>query len=124
MFLCLFMVSHNISYAESIETKAKTAIIVDGDNGQILYEKNANESLPPASMTKMMTQYLVLEEIAKGKIAWDTKKGIREYAYCISNENNFYGIVLKKLKDKYQWKQIHVLVSMHIGIQIKIIFLE
>src|SRR5699024_12076560 len=91
MFLCLFMVSHNISYDELIETKAKTAISVDGDNGQILYEKNANESTPPASMTKMMTQYLVLEEIAKGKIAWDTKTGISEYAYWISNENNFSG---------------------------------
>src|SRR5690625_350028 len=106
MFLCLFMVSHNISYAESIETKAKTAIIVDGDNGQILYEKNANESLPPASMTKMMTQYLVLEEIAKGKIAWDTKTGISEYAYWISNENNFSGIGLNKKKE-YSMKSIY-----------------
>src|SRR5699024_10498439 len=81
-------------------------IIVDGDNGQILYEKNANESLPPASMTKMMTQYLVLEEIAKGKIAWDTKTGISEYAYWISNEKNFSGIGLKKKKE-YSVKSLY-----------------
>src|SRR5699024_7256137 len=99
MFLCLFMVSHNISYAESIETKAKTAIIVDGDNGQSIYEKNANESLPPASMTKMMTQYLVIEEIAKGKIAWDTKTRISEYAYWISNEKNLSLIAINKKKE-------------------------
>ncbi|MDY0394733.1 hypothetical protein RWE15_10070 [Virgibacillus halophilus] len=40
-------------------------MLVDADSGKILYEKNADQALPPASMTKMMTEYIVLEAIKK-----------------------------------------------------------
>jgi D-alanyl-D-alanine carboxypeptidase (penicillin-binding protein 5/6) len=64
---------HNV-HAEAgdpLGIAAKSAILVDADSGKILYEKNADEPLPPASMTKMMTEYLVLDAISQGKINWN-----------------------------------------------------
>lgn len=45
----------------------KSAILIERDTGKILYEKNANQELPPASMTKIMTMLLIMEAIDKGK---------------------------------------------------------
>lgn len=50
---------------------AKAALLVDLGTGQILYEQNADEALPPASTTKIMTALLVLEAIEKGQFSAD-----------------------------------------------------
>ena len=47
---------------------AKSWILIDANTGKILVEQNANEQLPPASLTKMMTSYVVAGEMASGKI--------------------------------------------------------
>src|SRR5699024_170110 len=78
-----------LSEAKSLDTKAKTAIIVDADTGKVLFEKDADKALPPASMTKMMTEYIVLEQINKGDLSWDTTTEISDYAYNISANNAF-----------------------------------
>lgn len=52
------------------EIKAKSAILVEASTGKILYEKNAHEKLPPASITKIMTELLTLEAIESGKLKW------------------------------------------------------
>lgn len=50
---------------------AKSAILVDTANGNILYEKNADEIIPPASMTKLFALYVVDEEVSAGNLAYD-----------------------------------------------------
>ena len=50
------------------EIEAKSAILIDADTGTVLYSKNENEALPPASVTKIMTLLLVAEAIADEKI--------------------------------------------------------
>ncbi|MBO8155615.1 MAG: D-alanyl-D-alanine carboxypeptidase [Bacillaceae bacterium] len=82
--------------AQPADIQAESAILVDFETGKILYEKNADVALPPASMTKMMTEYLVLEAIHEGKISWDTTTEISDYAYDISYNNDFSGIGLRK----------------------------
>lgn len=52
--------------AESIETSAKQAIIIDYKTGTVLLEKNADELMAPSSMTKLMTAYLVFEKLKEG----------------------------------------------------------
>lgn len=84
---------------DPLDLNAESAILVDGNTGQILYEKNADVALPPASMTKMMTEYLVLEAIDEGKISWDTTTQISDYAYSISANVLFSGIGLTQNKD-------------------------
>jgi len=52
---------------------ANSYILVDADSGRVLVEHNADKQLPPASLTKMMTAYLVEAEIAKGNITPEDK---------------------------------------------------
>lgn len=54
-----------------IDLKADAAILIDADTGQVLYELNADTPRPPASMTKLMTEYIVLEEISNNRLSWD-----------------------------------------------------
>jgi serine-type D-Ala-D-Ala carboxypeptidase (penicillin-binding protein 5/6) len=57
--------------ATDLKLDVKSAILMEASTGQILYETQADVPLPPASMTKMMTEYLVLENISSGKLKWD-----------------------------------------------------
>ncbi|HZK19721.1 MAG TPA: D-alanyl-D-alanine carboxypeptidase family protein [Treponemataceae bacterium] len=54
---------------KNIEVAAESAIMINLANGDILFEKNADEVIPPASMTKLVVMYVVFEEIAAGKIS-------------------------------------------------------
>jgi D-alanyl-D-alanine carboxypeptidase (penicillin-binding protein 5/6) len=49
----------------------KSALLMDAATGTVLYEKNAHEALPPASVTKIMTMLLIMEAIDSGKIRWE-----------------------------------------------------
>ena len=57
--------------AVELDIDGKSALLMDVSTGTILYEKNAHEALPPASVTKIMTMLLIMEAIASGKIGWD-----------------------------------------------------
>ncbi|MCL1632221.1 D-alanyl-D-alanine carboxypeptidase [Sporolactobacillus sp. CPB3-1] len=82
--------------ADPLGVKAKSAILIDFNSGQILYEKNADKVYPPASMTKMMTEYLVMQALHAKKITWDTKVSISDYAYQVSQNRSFSNVPLKK----------------------------
>ena len=56
------------------------AIVMDARTGEVLYEKNANTRLHPASLTKMMTLYIVFQEIEAGNLSLDTKVTVSDYA--------------------------------------------
>ena len=57
-------------YALDLAPNSLSAIIIDM-NGNVLYEKNSHEKLPPASMTKMMSMLLIIEGIESGMLNWD-----------------------------------------------------
>ena len=48
-------------------------IVIEQDTGKVLFDKNPNEKLPPASMTKIMTMLLIMEQVAKGKLKLNDK---------------------------------------------------
>lgn len=56
------------------------AIVMDGRTGEVLYEKNADTRLHPASLTKMMTLYITFQEIEAGRLTLDTKVTVTKYA--------------------------------------------
>lgn len=56
-------------------------VLMDADSGQILRERNGNEALPPASITKLMTAYLTFEALQSGKIRLEDKVSISQLAY-------------------------------------------
>ena len=53
------------------EVAAKSAFLMDIATGTVLYENNAHEKLPPASVTKVMTMLLIMEAIADGRLRWE-----------------------------------------------------
>jgi len=57
--------------AVELDVEGKSALLMDVTTGTVLYEKNAHEALPPASVTKVMTMLLIMEAIDSGKIGWD-----------------------------------------------------
>lgn len=59
------------SYADGPDIAAPSAILIDAATGTVLYEKNADERLAPASVTKIMTLLLVMEALDQGKIGWE-----------------------------------------------------
>lgn len=69
----LFAGAPQAKAAETVDLglNVRSAILMDAATGQVLFTLNENEVLPPASMAKMMTEYLVMEQIEAGKISWD-----------------------------------------------------
>ncbi len=59
---------------------AKSAILIEASTGEVLFEKNADEKLVPASMTKMMSMLLILEAIENGVLKWDQVITVSENA--------------------------------------------
>ena len=57
--------------AEDLAPNAKSAIMIEASTGEILFQKNKDEKLAPASMTKMMSMLLIMEEIENGNLKWD-----------------------------------------------------
>ncbi len=56
---------------EDLAPNAKSAIMIEASTGEILFQKNKDEKLAPASMTKMMSMILIMEEIGNGNLKWD-----------------------------------------------------
>ncbi len=61
---------YNISQPQ-LDVWARSAILIDVSNGNILYEKNADAVIPPASMTKLFAMYVVEEEVKAGRLSYD-----------------------------------------------------
>ena len=59
---------------------AKSAILVEEQTGQVLYEENADEKLPIASVTKIMTLLLTAEEIDSGRLSFSDTAVCSEHA--------------------------------------------
>ncbi|MBY0145542.1 D-alanyl-D-alanine carboxypeptidase family protein [Neobacillus niacini] len=82
-------VSAEEKQSTDITENVRSAILIERDTGQILYEKNSNEELPPASMTKIMTMLLIMEAIDQGKLKWDESVRTSEYAASMGGSQIF-----------------------------------
>jgi D-alanyl-D-alanine carboxypeptidase (penicillin-binding protein 5/6) len=71
-------VSSVVIAAPRFETEAPIAYMTDLSSGAILFEKNADKQIPPASMAKMMTVYVAFDLIQKGKLKLDDKFRVNE----------------------------------------------
>ncbi len=63
--------SSNSSDDINLASSAKSAIIIEASTGTVIFEKNANEPMAMASMTKMMSLLLIMENIESGNLKWD-----------------------------------------------------
>ena len=53
------------------EISSRAAVLIDAETGALLYSKNPNEEIPPASLTKLMTMHLLMKEIEEGRAFYD-----------------------------------------------------
>lgn len=68
---------------------AVSAVLIDRDTGTILYEKNGHKSLPPASITKVMTMLLIMEALDRGELKMTDKIRTSEYAASMGGSQIF-----------------------------------
>lgn len=72
--------AHTFAADFSEEVNAKSAVLMDADTGKILFEYNADDALPPASVTKVMTLLLVFEALDNGVIKLSDMVSTSEHA--------------------------------------------
>ena len=79
LFLCLGVLSANV--AQAFETSARNAILVDFDTGAYIYAKNHEDQMPPASMSKLMTVYIIFDKLKSGLLSLDDEFTVSENAW-------------------------------------------
>lgn len=77
----LGFLSLGLGDAGAIETSAREALLIDFDTGAVLFDKNSDALMPPASMSKIMTAYLAFERIKSGRLMLDDEIPISEKAW-------------------------------------------
>ena len=70
-----------VQAAGTIETSARQAILLDTTTGAVLFEKNADQPMPPSSMGKIMTVYKVFERLKDGRLSLDDRFVVSEKAW-------------------------------------------
>lgn len=76
--------------AEPIDTTARQAFIVDYDTGAVLYEKNPDQPIHPASMSKLMTLYLLFEALQAGQVKLDDSFAVSEAAWALNEGSTMF----------------------------------
>lgn len=92
--------------ASGLNLDVKAAIAVDANTGQIIYSKNASQPLAIASMSKLISIYLVLQAIKQGKLSWNEKIPVDEASYKVSQNTSLSNVPLLK-GHKYTVKQLY-----------------
>src|SRR6478672_13566823 len=74
------------------DTIARQAIVVDADTDAVLLEKNADERMPPSSMSKLMTMYVVFDMLKKGRLQLNQELPVSERAWRMGGSKMFVQI--------------------------------
>lgn len=77
------------STAEALETQAREVFLMDANTNAILLDKNSEVSMPPASMSKIMTAYMVFERLKAGSLSLDDKLPVSEKAWRMGGSKMF-----------------------------------
>ena len=78
--ICLLIILNNQNLF-SFDTSAENALLIDFDTNQILYSKNEEKKIYPASMSKLMTLYILFDSLKKGIVTLDDKFVVSRNAY-------------------------------------------
>ncbi|XKG12479.1 D-alanyl-D-alanine carboxypeptidase [Sutcliffiella horikoshii] len=96
-----------------LNINAKAAILIEFSTGKIIYQKNVDEALPVASMTKMMTEYLLLEAIEEGKLDWSKEVILSDYAQAISQKYPELSNVPMRKQEPYTIKELYEAMAIY-----------
>lgn len=76
----------------TFQTTARQAILIDFDTGAVLYEKDSDSPMFPASMSKIMTSLMVFDELRAGRLQMDSKFRVSENAWRKGGSKMFVGV--------------------------------
>lgn len=97
---------------KNVDLDASSVMLMDAETGHVIYEKNSDISLPAASMSKMMTELIVLEALAADKLDWKSKVSISQYAYDISHHPGYASVQLQQDK-AYTVEELFEAMAIH-----------
>lgn len=90
LMLCFSQLCFVTVYAdEPVQVDAPSALLMEMSTGQILYAKNEEEMLPPASVTKIMTMILIFDALEEGKIQLEEEVTVSEFAASMGGSQVF-----------------------------------
>ena len=91
--ICFFVISFILlisnAKAESLDIQAKSAILINFETGDILYKKNESEKLAPASMTKIMSLIIIMDNIENKNLSLNEKVEISQNASSMGGSQIF-----------------------------------
>lgn len=88
-FFIFLQTCYTVSAEDMADISAKTAILMEAETGTVLYEKEADQALPPASVTKIMTLLLIFDALEEGKITLEEEVTTSEYAASMGGSQVF-----------------------------------
>ncbi len=86
---CLALTVFSTLSVSAFETKARAAYVLDQSTGTVLLSKNADDPLPPASMSKLMTLYVAFEAIRDGRLKLDERLSVSRHAMSYKGSTMF-----------------------------------
>ncbi|MEB1807388.1 MAG: D-alanyl-D-alanine carboxypeptidase [Bacillaceae bacterium] len=117
MVVTIFVISNvivssptQVSAIPDLDTNS--SVLVDASSGKILYQKNIDELLKVASMSKMMSEYLILEAINNGTITWEQSVPISNLVQQISHNNSLSNVYLRQ-DETYTVKELYESVAIY-----------
>ncbi len=92
--------------AQLFETKAKQAFFMDSESGSVLFQKNADELFPPASLAKLMTMEVVFNALSTGELSLDDTFTISENAWRKGGSNSGGSTMFAKLNSEVRLEDL------------------
>ena len=89
LWVCVFTIVAALPARAEFETRAKAAFVLDVTTGTVLFEKEADVPLPPASMSKLMTLNMLFEALQDGRVTLDTRFGVSSRARRMGGSSMF-----------------------------------
>lgn len=93
-FVLMFSTMPPVQAAETFSVNADGAILIDAETGQILHQQNADAALGLASVSKLMTVFIVLDHIRSGELKWDDTYKVSKRVHELSTDMSLGNVAL------------------------------
>ena len=94
------------SHAQIYSTPAEQALLLDADTGTILFSKDPDKKIPPASLAKLMTMEVVFEQLKRGRLKLDDKFFISEDAWRRGGANSGGSAMFAELNSEIELESL------------------
>ncbi len=105
LFLCAIFAPNSVN-AQLFDTQAKQAFLMDAESGSILFQKQADALIPPASLAKLMTMEVVFHALTTGELSLEDTFAISENAWRKGGSNSGGSTMFAKLNSQIRLEDL------------------